>query len=160
MRYAIITALLYICFTQSIHSSDHNIENKQHTEVERFADGRKYICYEFGFCKSIQIYIAEGDTICDVVICDDNNPCVSTTCKKTSLLQWAFAEMAIELKKSRYKFDDNYKPYYYKLSLQQDSCRIVAASSTSEIEGNDILKDRLEMLKTFMIEFWYSNCIK
>lgn len=163
MRYAIITALLCIFLSQNIQAAEHNDKTLQCIDIETFVDGRKYLRYEFGFSKSIQVYIAEGDTICDVVICgvgSGGSQCISTTCEKTPLLQWAFEELAIELKCSQYIIDDNYKPYHYRLSLHKDSCQIIATSSTLNYTENDELKDRINELKTFMVDLWYSNFIK
>lgn len=159
MKY-IIAILLCICFTQSMNSTDHNDEVKQYIEFNRFVDGRKYICYEFGISEIISIYIADGDTICDVIICDGNSQCISMTCKRAPILQWAFDKMEIELNGNQYVIDNNYKPYYYKLSLIEDRCQTIIASTTLRIINNDKMATKLEELRTFMADLWSSVFIK
>lgn len=162
MRHAIIVLIIFfgICFTQNITPVEQNNKTLLSSDFSGFTNGRKYLCYEFGLNKSIKVYIAEGDTICDVVICEPNNAydqCKSTICRKTPILQWAFDKMPVEINRTQYIIDNNYKPYHYSLTLHNDTCQTIASSSSLEIKTNDDVKHRLDELKAFIVDLWYSN---
>ena len=158
MRIFIIIALFCLCFTNKIYSSECD-KGKNCNEL-RLDSSHKYIRYEFGLTNLIDIYITEGDTICDVLILDGKGICVSTTCQKSPILRWAFDVMANEITKSRVIVDKNYKPYYYKLSILNDSSQKMLSSSTLLIDYSDEVKKKIEELKAFIIKLWSSYCIK
>lgn len=106
------------------------------------------------------IYIAEGDTICDVSILDGKGNCVSTTCPKSSILKWAFEDIANDITKSPIIVDNNYNPYYYKLSILEDSSQTIISSSTLLIDYSDDVKNKIEELKAFIVRLWYSDFVK
>lgn len=122
--------------------------------------GRSYISYEFGLSKINKIYIAEGDTVCDVLICDGTGKIISTTCPKSPILKWAFDKMLLEIKSAQTLVDNGCKPYHYQLTLHNDTCQIIAASSSLKMIYNDGVKDRINDLKAYMIDLWRSNFIK
>lgn len=152
MKYLLMVALFCLCFTNVIYSSECD-EGKNFNEL-RLDSGRKYICYEFGFSNIIKIYIADGDTICNVSILDGKGNCVSTTCTKSPILKWAFDDMTNERTKSSVIVDNNYKPYYYKLSILNDSSRKILSSSTLLIDYSDNVKKNIEELRAFIIKLW------
>lgn len=158
MRNFIIIVLFCLCFTNKNYSSECD-QGKNCGELQ-LDSCHKYICYEFGLSNLIDIYIAEGDTICDVLIFDGKGTCVSTTCQKSPILKWAFDVMANEITKSPIIVDNNYKPYYYKLSILYDSRREIISSSALLIDNSDDVKKKIEELKAFIIKLWISNCIK
>lgn len=158
MKIIIVIALFCLCFTNKIYSSEFDKGNN--CSELRLDTDRKYICYEFGFCNLIDIYIAEGDTVCDVLIIDSKGKCVSTTCRKSPVLSWAFNVMSDEITESPVIEDTNYKPYYYKLSILKDSSWKILSSSTLSTDYCDDAKRKIEELKAFIINLWASNCIK
>ncbi|RXE70574.1 hypothetical protein ED352_09495 [Muribaculaceae bacterium Isolate-002 (NCI)] len=158
MKYFIIITLFGLCFVNQLYSSE-CYRGKNDSEL-RLDSCRKYICYEFGFANLIDIYIAEGDTICDVSILDGKGNCVSTTCPKPSILKWAFEDIANEITKSPIIVDNNYNPYYYKLSILEDSSQTIISSSTLLIDYSDDVKNKIEELKAFIVRLWYSDFVK
>lgn len=158
MKYLLIVASFCLSITNMIYSSE--CDSGEYRSELRWGHGRKYICYELGFSNLIDIYIADGDTICDVLILDGKGNCVSTTCPKSPILKWVFDDLANEKTKPSVKLDNNYKPYYYKLSILNDSSQTILSSSTLLIDYSDDVKKRIEELKIFMIRLWDSNCIK
>lgn len=156
MKYFIIIALFCLCFTNKIYSSEYD-KGKICREL-RLDSCRKYICYEFGLSNLIDIYIAEGDTICDVLILDGKENCVSTTCRKYPILRWAFDVMANEITKSPVIVDNIYQPCYYKLSILYDGSQTILSSSSLLIDYSDDVKEKIEELKAFIIKLWFSNC--
>ena len=158
MKYLLMVALFCLCFTNMIYSSECD-EGKYWRELQ-WDSGRKYICYEFGFSNIIKIYIADGDTICNVLILDGKGICVSTTCTKTPILKWAFDDMTNEITKASVKLDNNYKPYYYKLSIFNGSYQTILSTSTLLTDNRNGVKKKIEDLKACMVRLWESNCIK
>lgn len=142
MKYLLMVALFCLCFTNMIYSSE--CDEGEYWHELQWDSGRKYICYEFGFSNIIKIYVADGDTICNVSIFDGKGNCVSTTCTKSPILKWAFDDMANEITKSSVRLDNNYKPYYYKLSIFNDSCQTILSTSTLLIDyrNNSPLKNQ------------------
>lgn len=106
------------------------------------------------------IYIADGDTICDVSILDGKGTCISTTCPKSAVIKWAFDNITNEETESSVKLNNNYNPLYYKLSIINDSSQTILSSSLLLIEYNDDVKEKIEELKAFIIRLWENNCIK
>lgn len=158
MKYLLMVALFCLCFTNMIYSSECD-ECGDRCEL-RWDSGRKYICYEFGFSNIIKIYIADGDTICNVSILDGKGNCVSTTCTKSPILKWAFDDMTNEITKSSIKLDNNYKPYYYKLSFFNGCYQTILSTSTLLTDNRAGVNKKIDDLKSFMIRLWESNCIK
>lgn len=158
MKSLLRVALFCLCFTNMIYSSEY--DEGEYWREQQWDSGRKYICYEFGFSNIIKIYIADGDTIYNASILDGKGNCVSTTCTKSPILKWAFDDMTNEITKSPVKLDNNYKPYYYKLSILNDSSQTILSSSTLLIDYSDDVKKKIEELKAFIIRLWDYNCIK
>ena len=158
MKHLLMVILFCLCCTNMIYSSE--CDEGEYWRELRWDSGRKYICYEFGFSNIIKIYIADGDTICNVSILDGKGNCVSTTCTKLPILKWAFDDMTNEITKSSVKLDNNYKPYYYKLSIFNGCCQTVLSTSTLLIDYRNGVKKKIEDLKAFIIRLWESNCIK
>lgn len=124
-------------------------------------ENRKYLCYEFGFCKIITVRVADGDSICDVIITDGNNNSIFTTCEKSPILQWAF-DLSTNSTINHYAGidsinDHEYKPYYYRLSLINDSCQTISCSSSSLLIYNEDVESKISELKSFMVNLWYTN---
>lgn len=117
---------------------------------------RRYISYEFGASNMINVFIADGDSICDVLIYDLTGKRVLTTCPKSPVLTWAFDKMTDEVGRSEFIVDNSYKTFRYQLSLHDKTNQIVVASSTEIIKNNDV-KDKVNELKLFMVDLWYSN---
>lgn len=158
MKTLVIMALFCLGFTNKIYSAE--CDNGVGRSELQLDPRRKYICYEFGFCNLIDIYIAEGNSLCDVLILDGKGKCVSTTCRKSPLLSWAFDDMSDEITEPQVIEDNNYKPYYYKLSILKGSSRKILSSSALSIDYSDDVNRKIEELKAFIINLWASNCIK
>ena len=77
MKRLLIVASFCICFTNMIYSSER--DKGKYCSNLRCDTGRKYICYEFGLSNLIDVYIADGDSICDVLILDGKGDFISTT---------------------------------------------------------------------------------
>ncbi|MDE7135744.1 MAG: hypothetical protein K2N91_03855 [Muribaculaceae bacterium] len=152
IKYFIIILSFCLCFTNKIYSSDFD-KGKNHSEL-RLDPGRKYICYEFGLSNLIDIYIAEGDSVCDVFILDGKGNCVSTTCPKSPILKWAFDDMTNEITKSQVMAENDYKPSYYELSIINDDSQTILSSSTLIIDYSDDVKKKIEELKAFIVRIW------
>lgn len=116
----------------------------------------RYISYEFGASNMINVFIADGDSICDVLIVDMTGKRVLTTCPKSPVLTWAFDKMTDEVSRSEFTVNNSYTPFRYLLSLHDRTNQIVVASSTEIIKNNDV-KDKVNELKLFMVDLWYSN---
>lgn len=117
---------------------------------------RRYISYEFGASNMINVFIADGDSICDVLIYDLTGKRVLTTCPKSPVLTWAFDKMTDEVGRSEYIVNNSYNPFRYLLSLHDKTNQIVVASSKEIIKNNDV-KDKVNELKFLMVNLWYSN---
>ena len=121
----------------------------------------KYICYEFGLSKIIKVYIFDNDSICDVLIIEDNGQSISSKCEKSHLLQWAFDEMPNEITDIQEDpLKIKYQPFFYRLSVLNDSCKIVSSSLMEQSNLSQDTDDRIERLKTFIMQLWSENCIK
>ena len=158
MKYLFMVALFCLYSTNMVYSSE--CDEGEYWRESGWDSGCKYICYEFGFSNIIKIYIADGDTICNVLILDGKGNCISTTCTKSAILKWVFDDMTNEITKSPVKLDNNYKPYYYQLSIFNGSCQTILSTSTLLIDYKKGIKKKLEDLKSFIIRLWDSNCIK
>lgn len=152
MKYFTIIAFFALCFTSMIYSSECDT-GKCRREIQRDS-GRKYLCYEFGISNIVKVYIADGDTMCDVSILDGKGNCASTTCQKSPILKWGFNEMANEIAKSSIKEDSVYNSVYYRLSILRDSTQNVVSSSTLLTDYSDDVEKKISELKTFMVEQW------
>lgn len=117
---------------------------------------RRYISNEFGASNMINVFIADGDSICDVLIYDLTGKRVLTTCPKSPVLTWAFDKMTDEVSRSEFIVDNSYNPFRYILSLHDKTNQIVVASSKEIIKNNDV-KDKVNELKFLMVNLWYSN---
>lgn len=117
---------------------------------------RRYISYEFGASNMINVFIADGDSICDVLIYDLTGKRVLTTCPKSPVLTWAFDKMTDEVSRSEFIVDNSYNPFRYLLSLHDRTNQIVVASSKEIIKNNDV-KDKVNELKFLMVNLWHSN---
>lgn len=62
--------------------------------------------------------------------------------------------MTKEKTKSSVKFDNNYNPFYYKLSILNNSSQTILSSSLLQIDYNDEFKKKIEELKAFIIRLW------
>lgn len=154
MKYFIVAIVFSIWCTQEIYSFENSNADRQCLNFNITDDSRKYISYEFGLSNINTIYIAEGDTVCDVFMRNDKGQNLSTKCKKTPILKWAFDDMENELGKSQAETNNDYTPFYFQLSILKGHSRIIAASPYLQIKGNDELAAKLEELKTFMIKLW------
>lgn len=141
MKYLVIAALFSIGFPQFVYSAQDGKVTRSYEM--KFDSDRKYICYEFGINNMISVYIAEGDSVCDVSIFDGKNPRILTTCKKTPLLEWTFENMADEMSKYTSETDNEFKPFYYQLSLLNDSCETVVSSTTLSNNYSKELKTKI-----------------
>lgn len=117
---------------------------------------RRYISYVFGASNMINVFIADRDSICDVLIYDLTGKRVLTTCPKSPVLMWAFDKMTDEVSRSEFIVNNSYNPFRYLLSLHDRTNQIVVASSTETIKNNDV-KDKVNELKFLMVNLWYSN---
>lgn len=158
MKYLVIAALFSIGFPQFVYSAQDGKVTRSYEM--KFDSARKYVCYEFGITNIISVFIADGDSVCDVSIFDGKNPRIITTCKKTPLLEWTFDNMADEMSKYTISTDKEFKPFYYQLSLLNDSCQTVVSSTTLSNNYSKELKTKIEELKSFMIKLWYSEFLK
>ena len=86
MKYVLILILFYIGLPQTLFPVDFN-SGGDCFNINEADSTRKYICYEIGGAKKYNVFIAEGDSVCNVFITDNRDRCASTTCKKSSVLQ-------------------------------------------------------------------------
>lgn len=140
----------------SINGYSSEYENGEDKVELNWTFERRYISYEFGASNMINVFIADGDSICDVLIYDLTGKRVLTTCPKSPVLTWAFDKMTDEVSRSEFTVNNSYTPFRYLLSLHDRTNQIVVASSTEIIKNNDV-KDKVNELKLFMVDLWYSN---
>lgn len=131
-------------------------ENEEDKVELNWTFERRYISYEFGASNMINVFIADGDSICDVLIYDLTGKRILTTCPKSPVLTWAFDKMTDEVSRSEFIVDNSYKPFRYILSLHDKTNQIVVASSKEIIKNNDV-KDKVNELKFLMVYLWHSN---
>ena len=154
MKRVIVFTLLLINWFLTTYS----IDDDSREIVKQIDTGRKYICYQFGLQT---VYIIERDSICEVVIKTDNNDkIISTTCKTTHILEWAFNNSPEELAHAQFTIDDNYHLISSKLSLQEDNCITIIDSSSMYITENKKLAAKIDELKKFIIDFWVKNYLE
>lgn len=158
MKYIFILILFYVGLPQKLFSVDFN-RGGDCFNINEADSTRKYICYEIGGAKKYNVFIVEGDSVCDVFITDNRDRCASTTCKKSSVLQWAFDEMAMELKKAEYIDNVDYQLIYYKLSLLESGKETFVDSTRKSIVGEKGLAKRLSELKQFLVRCWASEFV-
>lgn len=139
-----------------INSYSSEYENGEDKVELNWTFERRYISYEFGASNMINVFIADGDSICDVLIYDLTGKRVKTTCPKSPVLMWAFDKMTEDVSRSEFTVNNSYNPFRYLLSLHDRTNQIVVASSTEIIKNNDV-KDKVNELKLFMVDLWYSN---
>ena len=152
-RVIIFTLLLNYWFLTT-----YSLDDDSREIVKQIDTGRKSICYQFGLQN---VYIIEGDSICEVVIkSDKSDKYISTTCKTTPILEWAFNNSSEELAHAQFTIDDNYHWISSKLSLQEDSCQTIIDSSSMCITGNKKLAAKINELKKFIIDFWVKNYLE
>lgn len=157
MKWFFIITTVLVCFIQNICALE---DSKREEDFQnRWDYKRKYICYEFGFSNIFNICIFEGDSICDVYIVDTKGTKVLTSCPKTSILEWVFNLKPNELNNQLIE-DSVYSPLYYKLSFKNDSSQIILSSSSASYNQPIAEENQIEELKVFLIQLWYSNCIK
>lgn len=154
MKYLIIIPLLFASFPLIINSSEYNNNSENHEDL-RLEAHHKYISYKFGI---VDVYIAEGDTICDVLILR-KGVSVSTTCPKSPILRWTFDVTDNEITDSPVIENNYYDPFYYKLSIVNDSSQTILSSSTLLIDYKDDVKEKIEELKAFIIKLCITNCV-
>ena len=140
----------------SINGYSSESENGEDKVELNWTFERRYISYEFGASNMINVFIADGDSICDVLIYDLTGKRVLTTCPKSPVLTWAFDKMTDEVSRSEFTVNNSYNPFRYLLSLHDRTNQIVVASSTEIINNNDV-RDKVNELKLFMVYLWYSN---
>ena len=154
MKRVIVFTLLLINWFLITYSLDDDSREM----VNQIYTGRKSICYQFGLQA---VYILEGDSICDVFIKSDNNDkIISTTCKTSHILEWAFNNSHEELAHEQFTIDDNYHLISTKLSLQEDSCQTIIDSSSMYVSDNKQLAGKINELKKFILDLWLQNYIK
>lgn len=158
MKYIFLLILFYIGLPQNLFSVDFNKEGDCFN-INDADSTRKYICYEIVGAKKYNVFIAEGDSVCDVFITDNRDRCVSTTCKKTPVLRWAFEEMSVELKNAEYTTNDDYQLFYYQLLLLEDGRQTFVESTRKSIVGENVLAKRLSELEQFLVRCWASEFV-
>ena len=156
MTHLLIIALICIGFSQNIYSDD---ANKADSGCINIDSNRKYLHYKLGYF--YDIYIAEGDNICEVLFYDNRSKkCISTSCQKSPILKWAFKKMGNEIKDTPFTITDEYSPLYYHLTLENDSSEIIISSSKAIFKYSDDVKAKIESLKALLVELWISNCLQ
>lgn len=158
MKYILAVVSFCLCVNNMIFSFE--CDRGEPSSELLWCHDRKYICYEFGFSNLVDIYVVDGDSICDVIIYDGKGNCVSTTCQKSPIIKWAFDDMTNEITMPSVKLDKNFKPFYYKLSILNAKSQSIIDESTLLIDYSDEVNEKITELKALMIRLWYSNCIK
>lgn len=107
------------------------------------------------------VIITENDERYDVSVTNsvtnyDGN-IITSECKESSILKWAFEEMPEELETIQHLKIDYYDPLYYNLTLSTQEGEIPVASSTMQITGNKKLIKKIGELRAFLIKFWTST---
>ncbi|MDE6334903.1 MAG: hypothetical protein K2L77_09695 [Muribaculaceae bacterium] len=122
--------------------------------------GCDYICYEFGLSRIITIIVIKETENYKVLIPDCCvRKIIETTAYDSSILDWAFNRMSVELKNSDYIIDDSYKPYYYKLSYITKNQKVLATITSMESFGEIGFVYNLDKLRTYLVELWIGNCM-
>ncbi len=155
MRYLILLILAYIIYPKDVYSCQ--IDKDTDCNESELECIRKGICYKFGMSSMITIYVADGDSICEVSIIDGRGKHISTICNKNHLLKWAFDDMADAVKSLRKVADEDYKPFHYELSILNDTSQIILSSAERLTDDSEDVRTKLEELKAFLVELWYSN---
>lgn len=91
-----------------INSYSFEYENEGDQVELNWTFERRYISYEFGASNMINVFIADRDSICDVLIYDLTGKRVLTTCPKSPVLTWAFDKMTDEVGRSEFIVDNSY----------------------------------------------------
>lgn len=154
MKKRIIAALLLcVLFIHNMSFWGQDNESVIQCNFKEWDDGRTYLCYEFGFSKIVTVYIAEGDSVCDVFICNNSDMGLLTECSKVPILKWAFESLDDVSGNSR-KESNEYTPFFYQLSIIKDGHRKVAASSSFLMSNDEELESKIEELKNFIMRLW------
>lgn len=115
-------------------------------------NNRKFIRYELGINT---IYIADGDTVCDIFVDREHRNMLSATCRKTPILKWAFEDMGHEVGTPQFEPKNEYNPLWDKLSLIDDgNCRIIDTSTATRTEYDENVEGKISELKTFIVKVW------
>lgn len=155
----ILILLLSNLFVQSIFAFDRNdAECCNNCSKEDF---NRSLIYKFGMPKIHSVIITENDERYDVSVTNsvtnyDGN-IITSECKESSILKWAFEEMPEELETIQHLKIDYYDPLYYNLTLSTQEGEIPVASSTMQITGNKKLIKKIGELRAFLIKFWTST---
>lgn len=113
---------------------------------------RKFIRYELGINT---IYIADGDTVCDIFVDREHRNMLSATCRKTPILKWAFEDMADEAGTPQFEPKNEYNPLWFRISVTDtDSVRIVDTSTATRAKYDDNVEEKISELKTFIVKVW------
>ena len=144
--------LFFILFTQSIFAFECSQPSSIYNNSGK--DGKQYLHYKFGATNSITVDIVDGEENCEVYIYDEKDLNVHTICDKTAILEWAFSEMADDLKRTNIEINNTYKLFHYQLSLMNGNCVIVTTTSNMQIPNNEELTSKLAELRSFIINFW------
>lgn len=158
--FIVIILLVSLCVSQNVYSVERNNEKHQDDVFSEISDGRKYICFELGITYRLKVYIAEGDSICDVSFYNGRGGSVSTTCPKTSILKWAFDNSENEIMNSvPATIDSNYNQPYVRLSLLKDSSQRVIVSSSEKISQSYSVQKTINKLTNHMFRIMFFHCI-
>lgn len=148
----------YVYFTHSSYS--HQKDTDTNFYKLELGDSRNVLYYKFGISNMVTIHITDRDSLCDVAIYDEDGFYLSTTHDKAPILRWAFSDMADKIRSLSKVIDDNYKPFFYEISIIQDSSQLKLASNERIIDEDELFKLKIEELKTFLINLWLFNCDK
>ncbi|MGM9853160.1 MAG: hypothetical protein ACI30N_04240 [Muribaculaceae bacterium] len=152
MKFLIII-LLYVSFTSNLVSHGCN-RTDIHTNFTT-TGVHKSIRLELGI---ISVCVYDGDSICNVHINNGRGQTSFTTCKKASILDWAFDNfdnIVNETIVAEKNIEDGYNPLPYQLSLLSNNDQLIVLSSKSRIFHNKDINTKLSELKAFIINLWY-----
>lgn len=158
MKYLLFIILFSISCAKSSYS------NRFTSETERFINfcevsnnNKGYISYEFGFSKINSVYIVKNDTHLDVYISDGNKLNFSTTCEISPILNWAFEKAPNESSSVQFIMNKEYEPLYYKLTIMVNGTPIIIDSSSMRIIGNEVVVEKIDELKRFILSLWIDS---
>lgn len=151
MKRLILILLLGIWFVPYACSSSAKDECGNCADL-KINGNRKYLRYDLGINT---IYIADGDSVCDVFVDRERRKVFSATCRKVPVLKWAFESMAGEVGTPELVPIEEYVPIWRwsQLALADDAgCLIIDSASATRPGYDCAVEEKISELKAFVAE--------
>ena len=135
-----------------------SLGNNKSCDCRNFCNeyAQNYLCFEFGINTIIAF---EGKDYYKIIFCNPKNNNILIDCENESILQWAFEVLPNTLTDIQYIINNEYDPFYHRLTFCNDKGSVVIESSNMLIDDN-VLQQKINELKTFMTKLWIENCVK